>query len=127
MTQEHPTTPNPFQLDQWEAEARATTDPSLLDEPGIRAGRFGVIHRKALRLAFATGADEELMACINWLYENGWGQVVDGLRDARRPKPSSLKEEALLALSHLEKGAEPQMDATEAAYTIRRALKSLPD
>ena len=123
MTQEHPTTPSPFQLDQWETEARASTDPSLLDEPGIRAGRFGVIHRKALRLAFAAGADEELQACINWLYENGWGQAVDGLRNTRRPKPPSLKELALAILDDAHRG---DLGDDEVA-TIRRALESLPD
>ena len=74
------------------------------------------------------GADQELEACCEWFREEGWNEChPNNLRTARRPKPPSLKDNALLALSHLEKGAEPQMDATEAVYTIRRALESLPD
>ena len=39
----------------------------------------------------------------------------------------NLKAKALLALAHLSKGAEPQMDTTEAVETIRLALKLMPD
>ena len=124
MTQKHPITPSPSQLDQWEADARASTNPSLLDEAAIRAGHFGVVHRKALRLAFTAGADEELQACINWLYENGWGQAVDGLRAVRRPKPPSLKELALAELELLRGDANAHGLGFDAP-AIRRALEQL--
>jgi hypothetical protein len=48
-------------------------------------------------------------------------------RAALRPKPPSDKELALLALAHLDKGAQPQMDTTEAVCIIRRALEALDD
>jgi hypothetical protein len=77
------------------------------------------------------GADQELEACCEWLGQKVLLQhqsdVVPALRDARRPKPTSLKEQALQALSHLLDGAAHSMDTTEPADYIRRALEQLPD
>ena len=47
----------------------------------------------------------------------------NALRAARRPKPQSLKEEALEALKHAEEGWRPVPADCE---IIRRALESLP-
>ena len=122
----HPMTPSPSQLDQWEMVAGATTDPSLLNEPAIRAGHFGVVHRKALRLAFAAGADQELEACVAWFQEfyktESWVKHdLKHFRAARRPKPLSLKEQALAELAATER-------CHPADYsTIRRALEALPN
>jgi hypothetical protein len=76
--------------------------------------------------AFQAGADQELEACCEWLEQKGFA-FVDEIRAGRRPKPQSLKEQALLALSHLVKGADESMDTTEAAEYIRRALEQLDD
>jgi hypothetical protein len=77
------------------------------------------------------GADQELEACCEWLVSEGGfkyeHEAVEDLRAARRPKPPSLKEQALLALSHLLDGAAHSMDTTEPADYIRRALEQLPD
>jgi hypothetical protein len=76
--------------------------------------------------AFQAGADQELEACCEWLnceLGTGWGHGTK-LRAARRPKPPSLKEQALAVLDHTPKGwglAEVDLDI------IRRALESLPD
>jgi hypothetical protein len=43
------------------------------------------------------GADQELEACCHLLRQQGF-DVVDDLRATRRPKPPSLKEQALAAL-----------------------------
>ncbi len=72
------------------------------------------------------GADQELEACCGLLIQQGF-DVVDDLRAARRPKPPSLKEQALQALSHLLDGAAHSMDTTEPADYIRRALEQLDD
>ena len=71
----------------------------------------------------------ELEACCEWLKAKEWihPEFSDKLRAARRFKPPSLKEQALQALGHLDKGAESQMDTTEAVDTIRRALEQLDD
>jgi hypothetical protein len=70
------------------------------------------------------GADQELEACCEWLVRNyNYPEVGNPLRASRRPKPPSLKEQALLALSKL----PPNRDCGAAHETIRRALETLPD
>ena len=69
------------------------------------------------------GADQELEACCKWLAVESIEASQD-LRTARRPKPPSLKEQALAVLDHTNKGyglAEVDLD------TIRRALEALDD
>jgi hypothetical protein len=74
------------------------------------------------------GSDQELEACVKWLNSYIPGNEGDRLlRSARRPKPPSLKEQALQALSHLLDGAAHSMDTAEPADYIRRALEQLPD
>lgn len=71
------------------------------------------------------GADQELEACCQWLHCHAVTEFAPGdLRAARRPKPPSLKEQALDVL-HLsfDRGYLKE----EAADTIRRALEALPD
>jgi hypothetical protein len=71
------------------------------------------------------GADQELEACCEWLDRNNqWAQVdIDELRDARRPKPLSLKEQALGLLNE-----GPVNDLRDYEVdTIRRALEALPN
>ena len=75
--------------------------------------------------AYQAGADAELEECCKWLGKrSGWEYVTGQLSAARRPKPLSLKEEALRAISQLENGA---IAVGERADTIRRALEQLPD
>jgi hypothetical protein len=70
------------------------------------------------------GADQELEACCAWLKaaiaSPAW---VKELRAARRPKPPSLKEQALEALKDIE--CEYVIGVTTS--TIRRALEALPN
>ncbi len=72
------------------------------------------------------GADQELEACCK-LLELSDNNAREFLQSARRPKLRSLKEQALLALSHLLDGAAHSMDTAEPADYIRRALEQLPD
>jgi hypothetical protein len=67
------------------------------------------------------GADQELEACCALMDE--WGLCGEDLMQCRRPKPPSLKEQALEALSEME---DECLMVTYAA-TIRRALESIPD
>ena len=75
-------------------------------------------------LASRLGADQELEACCEWVYNSEYCQphTVLHLRAARRPKPPSLKEQALERLSNLESD-EPGYDLG----VIRRALEQLDD
>jgi hypothetical protein len=71
-------------------------------------------------------ADQELEACCEYLTRcAAWEpEDIQEMRDLRRPKPPSLKAQALDVLDHTQKVyglAEVDLD------TIRRALEALPD
>ena len=67
------------------------------------------------------GADQELEACCRWTAIVGGAEA---LRAARRPKPPSLKEQALHELADVYD--KDKID--DFAYTtIRRALEALDD
>jgi len=71
------------------------------------------------------GANQELEACCEWIPKAcPWD--AEQLRATRRPKPPSLKEQALAALSRLNSGALCANPVTDKEI-IRRALESLPD
>ena len=76
-------------------------------------------------------ADQELEACCEWL--GGYTSdrmAIYFLRAARRPKPPSLKEQALEAATRFyAKGHEGCTDeeVTDDYHTIRRALGQLND
>jgi hypothetical protein len=109
---EHPVTPPPELFADWLAEARRL-HPT--ESTGFIAGEIA-------RIAYRTGADQELQACGEWLMLNGYGAVISRLRAARRPKPPSLKEQALEALD------EEQAELSIQNYKLIRAvLESLPD
>ena len=105
------------------------TDPitpplELLDL--ISSGAEAEIAKKILQWAAPIlrqqGADMELEACCAWLCEFHPGGT-EQLRCSRRPKPPSLKKQALAALEVIPKlvGFESERDA------IRRALEALDD
>lgn len=76
-------------------------------------------------LAYAAGADAQLRRDEKWLVEEAVSlKWANELRAAMRPKPPSLKQQALEQLSQLDFGAPPQ---PEQLITIRRALEGLPD
>ena len=112
--QQHPITPPPELVEQWLENTRSH------DCIGAYPANYEqLICTQAARW----GADQELEACCHLLRQQGF-DVVDDLRATRRPKPPSLKEQALAVLDHTPKGwglAEVDLD------TIRRALESMPD
>ena len=72
--------------------------------------------------AYAAGADQELEACyqhVDWVIG---GLEAKVLRAARRPKPPSVKEQALDALDRMD-----QFPTAEDQRIIRRALEALPE
>jgi hypothetical protein len=109
MNNQHPITPPPELVQQW-----------INEEDGLTAGHIAT-------QAAQWGADQELEACCEWTDVNGWDDACDELRAARRPKPPTLKEQALTALSHLLSGSAQTLDTTEAEFYIRRALEALPE
>jgi hypothetical protein len=75
--------------------------------------------------AYAAGADQELEACCEWFISNFGAEVIadiSDLRAARRPKPPSLKEQALEALDRMD-----QFPTADDQHIIRRALEQLND
>ena len=110
---EHPITPPPELVQKLRNEA----------PQGIRDA--GVTRELCLiAAAYRAGADQELEACcaeVSWF-------TADKLRAARRPKPPSLKEQALAAL-----GADGYSMLAGKRFEpvqleiIRRALEALPN
>ena len=80
----------------------------------------------ALTLAYRAGADQELEACCEWLDKSTVG-MAELLRAARRPKPLSLKEQALSLVP--EPGGIPmnRFYSPDELLTIRKALEQLND
>ncbi len=122
MTENHsfPITPPPELFADWLAEAKRL-HPT--ESTGFIAGEVA-------RLAYQTGADQELEACCEFLGTNKeWNTVglLRELRAARRPKPPSLKEQALDELdripTHDSEGRSVGVDVS----ILRRALEQLPD
>ena len=81
-------------------------------------------------MAAQWGADQELEACCEWIKDYPWAEhvnrhlLIEVFCSARRPKPPSLKEQALNELhSSFDRGYLKK----EAADTIRRALEQLDD
>jgi hypothetical protein len=109
--QHHPITPPPELVQQWGREFvyGPPTEPAES-------------HAYIAACAAQWGADQELEACCAWLPKlPPWS--ADDLRRHRRPKPPSLKEQALKALAHILNNSATQLGAD----TIRRALEALPD
>jgi hypothetical protein len=120
MTQEHPITPPPALVQQWLGEYFGTTVSGEVSDVEL------VLATRAARW----GADQELEACCEWLVANDWKAVHKHLRAARRPKPPSLKEEALQAAQRFYANGHEDCNDEEIKDdfdTIRRALESLPD
>lgn len=79
--------------------------------------------------AFQAGADQELEACCEWVSQFNYDDYSyqERLRAARRrPKPPSLKQQALEELELLRGDANTHGLGFDAP-AIRRALESLPD
>ena len=113
MTQTHPITPPPELVNKIFGDA-------LRGSSGQHDYELRLIHA-----AYAAGADREMEACCECLLQEGawpWPEEVARLRAARRPKPPSLKEQALKALLHLDHGQH-----NERCLLIRRALEALDD
>jgi hypothetical protein len=109
MTQEHPINPPPELVREW-----ATTNGTSYED-------LSALCQNIATQAARWGADTELEGCCEWLSVPcpSYGRE---LRNARRPKPPSLKEQALETLKYPKDfWSEAEVD------TIRRALEQLDD
>jgi hypothetical protein len=114
-TNQHPITPPPELVRHW-SRFQGDTDPEAL--------WFRIANEAA-----QWGADQELEACCEWFQKfyrtESWvTHDLKHFRAARRPKPPSLKEQAIRELG----GAYDRDKIDDTTYdTIRRALEALPD
>jgi len=123
MTDQHPITPPPELVEQWVEQWGFPYKPhDLYQHIATQAAQWG--------------ADQELEACCDYIrdYQYGFVDLPDGskrhravdLELARRPKPSSLKKQALALIDDC---TDPENDYLDdnALSIIRRALESIND
>jgi hypothetical protein len=121
--QSSPITPPPELVQQWLCSDDYPWGPLEQTSITITANRLQNIATAAAQW----GADQELEACCEWLPSD---LTIDGqdLRSVRRPKPPSLKEQALEALQFVDEKLDlPLHNHCNAIHTIRRALEALPN
>ena len=119
MTDQHPVNILADTITKWRTFYRKTYKGNLSEIDYIAAN------------AAQWGADQELEACVEWLGDapvvyNNNGDLHPGsyLRDARRSKPPSLKEQALAEVA----GAVAGGNITpERGAIICKALEALPN
>ena len=109
MTDQHPITPPPELVQQWINKWGVPYKPDdLYQHLCTQAARWG--------------ANQELEACCELM--DDWGLDEADLRAARRPKPPTLKEQALAKLAELESDEPGYKNDFE---VLRRALEALPN
>jgi hypothetical protein len=122
INQQHPITPPLALINQWwdEAKQNAKYDELIGPLVAIRAAQWG--------------ADQELEACCSIALtalccgtKHQRRQLVYCIRAARRPRPPSLKEQALEALERQSIRSIPSLVSNNDCDTIRRALEQLDD
>ena len=107
--QQHPITPPPNLVEQW-WDAVPGTFTYLADEMQLATA------------AAQWGADQELNACCEWLSWRISRHMSEQLRDTRRAKPLTLKQQALTILDDCS-------DRLDGAHEniLRKALEQLND
>lgn len=113
---EHPINLSTHQVDVWVDKLEKLSDIEVFTE----IARFG--------------ADVELEACCDFIPKDGAcgtkfqrEQLVKRLKAKRRPKPPSLKRQALSALYAIALGADDTREFYQDIETIKIALSKLPD
>jgi hypothetical protein len=118
MTNQHSITPPPELVQQWLCSDDYPWGPLEQTSITITANRL----QNIALCAAQWGADQELEeCCAEVLWQEGKALAAK-LRVARRPKPPSLKEQALEALDRMD-----QFPNIEDRLIVRRALEALPE
>ena len=109
----HPITPPPELVSEWANMFEFHSDAEVFSK------------------AAQWGADAELEACLEWIANQDWTWTKAQLCEARRPKPPSLKEQALSLLAKTDGPimlGNPEYRLRESEVEIiRRALEALPN
>lgn len=107
---QHPITPPPELVRQWIYDA------------------VGPNYEQCIATAAAQwGADQELEGCCEWTTVWISAPEASQLRAARRPKPPSMKEQALAELEEIMTELHDETGSAFTASAIRRALEALPN
>ena len=119
-------TPPPELFTEWLREA--------LQQHGSKSGAVAAM---VANRAAQWGADQELEACIHWLITGPYGasiacnadHMIGDLRSARRPKPPSLKEQAMAKTTAIlnDPSRAFSIEVRETLELNLRALEALPD
>ena len=111
MINEPPITPPPELVQQWDIEGRHQDYCTVASHIAARAAQWG--------------ADQELEACCEYVYERlkltTVACIAQELRAVRRPKEPSLKEQALEQMEALESHGAALCNLG----VLRRALEAL--
>lgn len=120
---DHSITPPPKLVQQWRSEPEYSDGHHKITMVTMSQDRLMEICEKSA----LHGADQELEACVKWLNSYMPGKTGDQLlRPFRRPKPPSLREQALANLDEI--GSHYIGPGTaDRIKNIRRALEALPD
>ena len=127
MMKADPITPPPELVHKWALETEDDHQPTVA---------YSLVGQLAAKAA-QWGADQELQACCEWLEKDLDAYELVGLRAvyldhnlhaARRPKPPSLKEQALEALGRFSANSHTTAHQMQNDFDLfRRALQSLDD
>jgi hypothetical protein len=111
MTQHHPIVPPPDKIHNW-----------------LQSEKIGCTIEQIITAAAQWGSDQELEACCDWInsFQNKFVHAHD-LRLVRRPKPPSLKEQALEQLDGIAAVFRVSHGGDLVCDKIRRALEALPN
>jgi len=116
MTNQHPITPPPELVEQWVRMLEYLPDKQVFSEVA------------------QWGADQQLANDAEWLDHNALNEphlrvtpMGESLKKAMRPKPPTLKEQALTALHAVATGANDTREQYQDLDTIRKALEALND
>jgi hypothetical protein len=107
MTDQHPVMPPDELVQQWRNSK--------------------ILLKDALMVAAQWGADQELEACVEILNSRGQFDTAKAFLRIRRPKPPSLKEQALDDFNGLMQELDGAGAYSYCADRIRRALEALPE
>jgi len=133
MTDNNPITPPPELVQQWLTAPEYAGEMVSMTERRLQE----IADKAALR-----GADRRLEQCVDWVnkYESDWlngyereGPAAEQMRNAFRPQPPSLKEQALETLRSMRiapvviNGINVNAGVMNKYEIIRRAIESMPD
>ena len=130
MTDQHPITPPPELVAQWRKLPEYTSQLRMMSTVTLTTEKLQDIATQAARW----GADQQLTEDAKWLDRHALDAphlkitpVGESLIEAMRPKPPSLKEQALAQLDAIQLDLDSSNIYGANTDTIRKALETIND